>query len=93
MSETEEELKSPLSKATAKALDKQRNMLVGVNDALDAAFNMGCELGVAEERERIIKWVEENCSEWGSKEEGLYVKRDHFDSDDLLAFIRGETNG
>lgn len=90
MSETEEELKSPLSKATAKALDKQRNMLVGVNDALDAAFNMGCELGVAEERDRIVKWIEENFSEWGSKDEGLYVRRDHFDSEDLLAFIKGK---
>lgn len=59
MSETEEELKSPLSKATAKALDKQRNMLVGVNDALDATFNMGCELGVAEQKTKDIDILKE----------------------------------
>jgi len=57
--ETEEELKSPLSRATANALDKQRNMLVGVNDALDAAFNMGCELGVAEQKSKVIDILKE----------------------------------
>ena len=53
----------------------------------DIAF----ETGVIAERLRILKWIEENTSEYGSKEEGLYVKRDHFDSDDLVAFIKGET--
>lgn len=57
--ETEEDLKSPLSRATANALDKQRNMLVGVNDALDAAFNMGCELGVAEQKSKVIDILKE----------------------------------
>lgn len=57
--ETEDELKSPLSRATANALDKQRNMLVGVNDALDAAFNMGCELGVAEQKSKVIDILKE----------------------------------
>jgi len=59
MSETEEDLKSPLSRATANALDKQRNMLVGVNDALDAVFNMGCEVGVAEQRSKDIDILKE----------------------------------
>ena len=88
--EQEEELKSPLAKATNNALASQKKLLHATSDALDAVFNMGCEVGVAEERDRIIKWVEENVSEWGSKEDGLYVKRDHFDSDDLLAFIKKE---
>jgi len=88
----EEELKSPLAKATDHALASQKRLLHATSEALDAVFNMGCEVGVAEERDRIVKWIEENSSEWGSKEEGLYVKRDHFDSDDLLAFIRGEKN-
>jgi hypothetical protein len=57
--ENEEELKSPLSRATANALDKQRDMLVGVNDALDAAFNMGCELGVAEQKSKVIDILKE----------------------------------
>jgi hypothetical protein len=57
--ENEEELKSPLSRATANALDKQRDMLVGVNDALDAAFNMGCELGVIEQKNKDIDILKE----------------------------------
>jgi hypothetical protein len=90
VSEQDEELKSPLAKATNNALDHQKKLLHATSDALDAVFTMGCEVGVAEERDRILKWVEENTSEYGSKEEGLYVKRDHFDSTSLIAFIKGE---
>ena len=56
------------------------------------AYDLGREDGIAEERERILKWIEENSSEYGSKDDGLYVKRDHFDSDDLIAFIKGESD-
>jgi hypothetical protein len=62
MSETnepEEELKSPLSKATANALDKQEKLLHAVNDALDAIFHMGCELGVAEQKSKDIDILKE----------------------------------
>jgi hypothetical protein len=62
MSETnepEEELKSPLSKATANALAKQEKMLHAINDALDAIFNMGCELGVAEQKSKDIDILNE----------------------------------
>lgn len=92
MSEQDEELKSPLAKATNNALDHQKKLLHATSDALDAVFTMGCEVGVAEERDRIVKWVEENTSEFGSKDEGLYVRREHFDSSDLLAFIKGDKN-
>lgn len=57
--ETEEVLKTPLSKATANALDKQEKMLHAVNDALDAVFNMGCELGVVEQRTKDIDILKE----------------------------------
>ena len=56
------------------------------------AYDLGREDGIAEERDRILKWIEENSSEYGSKDDGLYVKRDHFDSDDLIAFIKGESD-
>lgn len=56
------------------------------------AYDLGREDGIAEERERILKWIEENTSEYGSKDEGLYVKRDHFDSTSLIAFIKGESD-
>ena len=59
MSETNEELKSPLSKATADALAKQEKLLHAVNDALDAVFHMGCELGVAEQKTKDIDILKE----------------------------------
>jgi hypothetical protein len=55
----EDELKSPLSKATANALDKQRIMLSGVNDALDAVFNMGWELGAMDQKTKDIDILKE----------------------------------
>ena len=63
MSETNEpeetELKSPLSRATAEAMSKQEKMLHTINDALDAVFNMGCELGVAEQKSKDIDILKE----------------------------------
>ena len=45
--------------------------------------------GMLEERNRIIAWIEENRSalEIGEDE---YIYRDHFNSQSLLAFIKGE---
>jgi hypothetical protein len=85
----EEELKSPLAKATNNALDHQKKLLHATSDALDAVFTMGCEVGVAEERERIVKWIEENRSAI-ELEDGVFMYRDHFRSEDIIAFIEGE---
>ena len=84
----EEELKSPLAKATNNALDHQKKLLHATSDALDAVFTMGCEVGVAEERERIVKWIEENRSAI-ELEDGVFMYRDHFRSEDIIAFIEG----
>ena len=47
------------------------------------------QAGVREERERIIKWIEENRS--GIEfEPGEYIYRDHFNSQSLISFIKGE---
>jgi hypothetical protein len=54
------------------------------------AYDLGREDGVAEERKRILDWILDNRSEFGSKDEDLYVYRDHFSSEDLIAFIKGE---
>ena len=54
------------------------------------AYDLGREDGAAEERKRILDWILDNRSEFGSKEEDLYVYRDHFSSEDLIAFIKGE---
>ena len=84
----EEELKSPLAKATNNALDHQKKLLHATSDALDAVFTMGCEVGVAEERDRIVKWIEENRSAI-ELEDGVFMYRDHFRSEDIIAFIEG----
>jgi hypothetical protein len=46
-------------------------------------------LGESLESERIIKWIEENRS--GIEfEPGEVIYRDHFNSQSLIAFIKGE---
>jgi hypothetical protein len=47
------------------------------------------DLGRSAERERIIKWVKENRREF-EIEEGVFFYRDSFQSEDLIAFIKGE---
>jgi hypothetical protein len=45
--------------------------------------------GVWEERARILQWIEENRS--GIEfEPGEVIYRDHFNSQSLIAFIKGE---
>lgn len=51
----------------------------------DIAF----DTGVIAERERIIKWIEENRSAI-ELEPGEYMYRDHFNSQSLIAAIKGE---
>jgi hypothetical protein len=51
----------------------------------DIAF----DTGVIAESERIIKWIEENRSAI-EIEPGEYLYRDHFNSQSLIAFIKGE---
>jgi hypothetical protein len=54
------------------------------------AYDLGREDGAAEERKRILDWILDNRSEFGSKDEDFYIYRDHFSSEDLIAFIKGE---
>lgn len=42
------------------------------------------------ERERIIKWIEENRTGM-ELAEGVVMYRDHFKSEDLIAFLKGES--
>jgi hypothetical protein len=46
--------------------------------------------GSLKERERIVAWIEENRSAI-EIEPGEYIYRDHFNSQSLIAFIKGET--
>jgi hypothetical protein len=45
--------------------------------------------GVWEERARILKWIEEHRSAI-EFEPGEVIYRDHFNSQSLIAFIKGE---
>ena len=45
--------------------------------------------GSLKERERIVAWIEENRSAI-EIEPGEYIYRDHFNSQSLIAFIKGE---
>lgn len=45
--------------------------------------------GAWEERDRILQWIEENRSAI-ELEPGEYIYRDHFNSQSLIAFIKGE---
>jgi hypothetical protein len=53
------------------------------------AYDYGKKDGIAEERKRILDWVKDNRSQF-ELVEGHYFYRDHFQSEDLIAFI--ETN-
>ena len=52
---------------------------------LNAVINEGS----LKERERIVAWIEENRSAI-EIEPGEYIYRDHFNSQSLIAFIKGE---
>ena len=52
---------------------------------LNAVINEGS----LKERERIVAWIEENRSAI-EIEPGEYIYRDHFNSESLIAFIKGE---
>jgi len=54
------------------------------------AYDLGREDGAAEERKRILDWLEKNRT--GIEiDDGVFMYRDHFRSEDIIAFIKGET--
>jgi hypothetical protein len=62
-----------------------------MNEENGRAFVLGFEAGEAAERERIIKWVKDNRREF-EIEDGVFFYRDSFQSEDLIAFIKGESD-
>lgn len=47
-------------------------------------------VGFEDANARIVKWIEDNRSAL-ELEPGEYIYRDHFNSESLIAFIKGET--
>jgi hypothetical protein len=86
---TEERITSKMGKAVANALDAREKMQIATENAMDASFAMGVQIGIDEERQRIIEWIEANRS--GIElEDGVFMYRDHFRSEDLIKVISGE---
>jgi hypothetical protein len=86
---TDDRITSKLGKTVANALDAREKMQIATEQAMDASFAMGVQIGIDEERQRIIEWIEENRS--GVEiEDGVFMYRDHFRSEDLIKVILGE---
>lgn len=66
------------------------SIAVDINDLNNDAYFRGVDAGIQIEKERITNWVKENRSAI-ELEAGIYVYRDHFDSQSLIKFILGET--
>lgn len=72
------------------AMKARKEMEDASNEAIDAATTFGYELGAIDKTEEIIEWIEENRSAI-EIEPGNNIYRDHFNSQSLIAFLRGET--
>ena len=55
------------------------------------AYDFGKQDGIAEERKRILDWIEEHRQKF-ELADGAYIYRDHFDSTTLIEFINAEEN-
>jgi hypothetical protein len=86
---TEDEVTSKIGKIVSNALDAREKMQIATEQAMDSSFAMGVQIGIDEERQRIIEWIEENRS-GVEVEDGVFMYRDHFRSEDLIRFIVGE---
>jgi len=86
---SENKVTSKLGKVVADALDTREKMQIATENAIDASFAMGIQIGIDEERQRIIEWISENRSTF-EFDGGGTMHRDHFRSEDLIRFISGE---
>jgi len=77
---------SSLGRATRDALESKRVAELALADAIDSAYKFGHEVGKMDLSNEIIAWIEENRSTFDF--EGFHLRRDHFNSDDLVEFIK-----
>lgn len=56
------------------------------------AYDYGKQDGIAEERDRILRWIEEHRNKL-ELVDGTAIYRDHFDSESLVEFIEKEKHG
>ena len=80
---------SKVQVAVQAAMKARKELEEASHEAIDAATTFGYELGAIDKTEEIIEWIEANRSAI-ELEPGNNLYRDHFNSQSLLAFLRGE---
>jgi hypothetical protein len=80
---------SKVQHAVHLAMKARENLEEASHEAIDAATTFGYELGAIDKVEEIIEWIEANRSAI-ELEPGNNLYRDHFNSQSLIAFLRGE---
>jgi len=80
---------SKVQRAVQIAMQARKEAEDANKEAIDAATTFGYELGVIDREQEILAWIEENRSAI-ELEPGNNIYRDHFNSESLIAFIKGE---
>lgn len=80
---------SKVQVAVQAAMKARKELEEASHEAIDAATTFGYELGAIDKTEEIIEWIEANRSAI-ELEPGNNLYRDHFNSESLIAFLRGE---
>ena len=80
-------IKSKIGKATNKAIRSREIANRAFGDAIDATYLFGHEVGEMDLRQRLLDWIEENRSAI-ELDDGVFMYRDHFRSEDLIAFLK-----
>ena len=86
---TEDRITSPIGTSVANALNAREKMQIATENAMDATLAMGIQIGIDEERQRIIEWVEANRRKL-ELDDDVFIYRDSFNSEDLIRVINGE---
>ena len=86
---TEDRITSPIGTSVANALNAREKMQIATENAMDATLAMGIQIGIDEERQRIIEWIEENRRKL-ELDDDVFIYRDSFNSEDLIRVINGE---
>jgi len=78
---------SKIGKATNGAIRAREVANRAFGDAIDATYMFGHEVGEMDLRQRLLDWIEENRSAI-ELDDGVFMYRDHFRSEDLIAFLK-----
>ena len=80
-------IKSKIGKATNNAIRSREIANRAFGDAIDATYLFGYQVGEMDLRQKVLDWVEENRTAI-ELDDGVFMYRDHFRSEDLIAFLK-----